>query len=175
MRIPGRHCAGAGGVSGAREEARALALAAGEVCPNRPPEPASGRNPRSGNRSAGGRLGADVRTRDTFDAMGCEVLVAGASPAELARIRALFEEWDAVFSRFRPDSELERVNAAGGQPTRVSPLFARMLETALWAADVSDGLVDPTLGRAIVAAGYDRDFAALSPDSRPPGKPSPAR
>jgi hypothetical protein len=38
--------------------------------------------------------------------MGCEVLVEGATGDELARVCSLFEERDARFSRFRPDSEL---------------------------------------------------------------------
>ncbi len=115
-----------------------------------------------------------MRPHLTFRAMGCEVVVAGASGEEAARIRELFEERDAVFSRFRPESELERVNAAG-KATLVSPLFAQAVENALWAAEVSGGLVDPTLGAAIEAAGYDRDFAALEPDARPAAAPVPAR
>ncbi len=107
--------------------------------------------------------------------MGCEVVVAGATVEELARIRSLFEERDAVFSRFRSDSELSRVNAAAGRPLGVSPLFADMVETALWAARETGGLVDPTLGGALEAAGYDRDFAVLAPDPRPPGQALPAR
>jgi thiamine biosynthesis lipoprotein len=107
--------------------------------------------------------------------MGCDVVVAGAAPPELVRVRRLFEERDATFSRFRSDSELERVNAASGSATLVSPLFAGVVETALWAARVSGGLVDPTLGSALAAAGYERDFASLTPDPRPPGSPTPAR
>jgi len=98
--------------------------------------------------------------------MGCEIVVEGASAPELARIRSLFEERDAVFSRFRPDSELNRVNAAGGG-TLVSPLFARMVETALRAREATGGLVDPTLGAALEGAGYDRDFAELAPSDQP--------
>jgi thiamine biosynthesis lipoprotein len=107
--------------------------------------------------------------------MGCEVLVAGATAVERARIRALFEEREATFSRFRPGSELQRVNAAAGGAVAVSPLFARTLQTALWATRSTAGLVDPTIGAAVEAAGYDRDFAALSPDPRPPRRPVPAR
>jgi thiamine biosynthesis lipoprotein len=110
-----------------------------------------------------------------FGAMGCDVLVAGATAAELARIRALFEEREATFSRFRPDSELQRVNAAAGGALEVSPVFARALATALWAAETTGGLVDPTVGAAVEEAGYDRDFAELLPDPRPPGPPVPAR
>ena len=43
----------------------------------------------------------------------------------------------------------------------VSPLFACSLRAALDAASLTGGLVDPTLGRAIEAAGYDRDFALV--------------
>ena len=57
----------------------------------------------------------------------------------------------------------------------VSPSFARTVEAALWARDVTDGLVDPTLGTAIEAAGYDRDLAELAPDPRPAGSAAPAR
>ena len=100
--------------------------------------------------------------------MGVEVVVAGATPAELDAVRGLFERWDRVFSRFRPDSELSRVNASRAETVVVSPLFARVLRVALVAADRTGGLVDPTLGGAIEAAGYDRDFAELLRDARPP-------
>jgi FAD:protein FMN transferase len=102
----------------------------------------------------------------SFTAMGCEVLVEGASCEELAAVEALFAERDAVFSRFRPESELNAVNA--GRGTRlVSPLFARMVEAALRAREQTGGLVDPTLGAALEAAGYDRDFSRLQPTEAP--------
>ena len=98
--------------------------------------------------------------------MGCEVVVNGASDGELEAVQALFEERDATFSRFRPESELNRVNAAGGA-TLVSPQFARMVEAALWARETTGGLVDPTLGGALEAAGYDHDFAELAASDEP--------
>jgi len=99
-----------------------------------------------------------------FESMGCEIVVEGATAEEAARVRALFEDRDAVFSRFRPDSELNRVNASRGA-TLVSSLFARMVELALRARTSTGGLVDPTLG--VEAAGYDRDFAELVPRDEP--------
>jgi thiamine biosynthesis lipoprotein len=101
--------------------------------------------------------------------MGCEIVLAGASPDALRLVKALFEERDAVFSRFRPDSELNRVNAAHGGIVGVSRLFATTLRVALDAAEATDGLVDPTLGGAIESAGYTADFADLLPDPRPSG------
>jgi thiamine biosynthesis lipoprotein len=94
-------------------------------------------------------------------AMGVELVVAGATRAELAAVATLFGEWERVFSRFRPDSELSRVNALGAEAFVASPLFVRLLRTALAAAAATDGLVDPTLGAALEAAGYDCDFAEL--------------
>jgi len=100
--------------------------------------------------------------------MGCEVVVGGSTAQELRAIRELFAERDRVFSRFRPDSELNRVNRSAGRFVAVSPLFAQTLAVALHAARETEGLVDPTLGAALEAAGYDRDFASLAPVEEPP-------
>jgi thiamine biosynthesis lipoprotein len=97
-----------------------------------------------------------------FRAMGCEILVASATAAERDAVEQLFAERDRIFSRFISDSELNRVNLAAPRVVRVSVPFARMLELALAAARETRGLVDPTLGSALVAAGYDTDFDSLS-------------
>jgi FAD:protein FMN transferase len=110
-----------------------------------------------------------------FQSMGCEVVVAGAGSAERAAIERLFHARDAMFSRFRSDSELNRVNRAAGAPVLVSGEFAEMLDLACAAARESDGLVDPTFGAELVAAGYDIDFGLLARDgassARRPGGP----
>ena len=105
---------------------------------------------------------------ERFEAMGVDVVVGGATEAELEAVGLLFEKLDRTFSRFRPDSKLNRVNAAAAEFAAASPIFARVLALALDAALRTDGLVDPTLGAAIEAAGYDRDFAELTDDERPP-------
>ncbi|MGB9378771.1 MAG: FAD:protein FMN transferase [Mycobacteriales bacterium] len=74
--------------------------------------------------------------------------------AELAAI-------DAACSRFRADSELSAVNATPGRPVPAGPLLRLAVRVAIRAAQETDGLVDPTLGRELIAAGYDRDFAEL--------------
>jgi len=102
-----------------------------------------------------------------FSSMGCDVVVGGATAAERREIERLFAERDRMFSRFRPDSELSRVNRAPGTVVKVSPAFAEMLVFAVRAARRTDGLVDPTLGAAIEAAGYDRDFSELHPSAEP--------
>jgi thiamine biosynthesis lipoprotein len=107
--------------------------------------------------------------------MGSEVVVGGAEAEEMDAIRALFEQREQVFSRFRAGSELNRVNRSDAPTVAVSELFARTLADALRAAEQTDGLVDPTLGIALEDAGYDRDFALMRSDVLPPGPGAPGR
>src|SRR5690348_15988913 len=65
-----------------------------------------------------------------------------ALAAALELLRSELDAIDRAFSRFRDDSELRAVNAAGGRPVSVSPLFVEALQTALRAARLTDGLVD---------------------------------
>ncbi len=104
-----------------------------------------------------------------FQSMGCDVVVAGARLSERRAIERLFDERERIFSRFRPDSELNRVNSDAGSPVGVSRAFAEMLGVALEAERETCGLVDPTLGAELEAAGYDTDFSALSPEPDPAG------
>ena len=97
-----------------------------------------------------------------FDAMGCEIAVGGASPRARRAIEALFHERELIFSRFIADSELNRVNAGAGRFVLVSPLFAETLRIALRAAEETHGLVEPTLGAALVASGIMRVFLGFN-------------
>ena len=104
----------------------------------------------------------------TLQAIGTTaVVVVEASCASQAR-RLLVAELDAIdraCSRFRDDSELMRANAAGGRATTISGLFAHAVGAALRAAEQTGGLVDPTVAPALVALGYDDDFAAVAADA----------
>lgn len=82
------------------------------------------------------------------------------APAQ-AEFRALLAEVEAACSRFRPDSEINRLLARPGRPVTLSPLLNAVLTAALRIAAATDGLVDPTVAAAVVAAGYDRDIAAV--------------
>ncbi|MCU1393824.1 MAG: thiamine biosynthesis protein [Ilumatobacteraceae bacterium] len=86
---------------------------------------------------------------------------ATAFDAAVAAARAQIDDIDRACSRFRPDSDLERVNQAGGRMVRVGQTFIEALTVALDAARVTGGAVDPTVGRALRLLGYDRDFAAV--------------
>lgn len=103
---------------------------------------------------------------------------AGTSRIAAARARAATKGRAArgggrIFSRFRPDSELNQVNRSRALVVEVSPEFVDMATRALRVAAGTNGLVDPTLGDAIEVAGYDRDFAELRPVAEPTGAGTP--
>ena len=91
----------------------------------------------------------------------------------LARAQAILkrqlDEVDRACSRFREDSELTRVNARAGRTIRVDSLLIEAVEVALRAAELTDGDVDPTVGAALLLAGYDRDMRLLDCISPPAG------
>lgn len=104
-------------------------------------------------------------------ALGTSVRLVVTDPALLDSCNLLLArhlaEVDAACSRFRPDSELVALDASEGRPIRVSPLLAEALDLALRAAETTDGAVDPTVGSAMEAIGYDRDFTLVRADDRP--------
>jgi FAD:protein FMN transferase len=113
--------------------------------------------------------------KHTRDALGTFATVMVTDPAALGEARALLDgelaAIDAACSRFRPDSELTQVCAAGGRPVPISPLLAEALSVALTAAKLTDGDVDPTCGQALVSLGYDRDFSLARQDTSVSGRP----
>jgi thiamine biosynthesis lipoprotein len=94
---------------------------------------------------------------------GATVCVADATRLRAAR-RELVRELrrvDLVASRFRADSELTALNRAAGRAVPVSAELYAAVELALRVAKMTGGLVDPTVGRPLRLAGYDRTFQAI--------------
>jgi FAD:protein FMN transferase len=118
----------------------------------------------------------------TFSVFGTTATLLVSEPDRLGAARAIADAElaavDEACSRFRPDSELTRLNAADGAVTSVSEVFADLVEAALRAARLTDGAVDPTCGQALMEIGYDRDFALLQAAAEPreageqPGRPA---
>ncbi len=102
---------------------------------------------------------------ETFSIFGTTATLLVSDPAAVSVARTVADAElaavDQACSRFRPDSELARLNAAEGRAVPVSKLFAEILDVALRAAKLTGGDVDPTCGRALADIGYDRDFAVL--------------
>lgn len=104
--------------------------------------------------------------RRAFRAMGTEIeLLVDADEAwrELDAAEQEFHRLEQLLSRFRPDSELSRLNDAGF--VDASPDLARVVELALAARERTGGRFDPTVHDALVAAGYDRSFELVEADA----------
>ena len=95
------------------------------------------------------------------------VIVTMPSHADEAEriLRAEVDAVDRACSRFRPDSELAFLHANAGRTVEVSSLLFEALDVAYSVAERTHGAVDPTVGRAVEALGYDRDFEQIQ--SRP--------
>jgi FAD:protein FMN transferase len=90
---------------------------------------------------------------------GVRLVVAdGDLDVAQAAVETVLDSVDRAYSRFRDDSEIVALNARAGAPVIVSPLLADAIAAGLHAAQVSGGAVDPTVGRAMRAIGYDADF-----------------
>jgi thiamine biosynthesis lipoprotein ApbE len=99
-----------------------------------------------------------------WQGLGTIIGVAVVDPLDLDRAVALVQravnDVDAACSRFRRDSELS-IFLCDGIPHEASPLLIDLIGTALRANALTNGLVDPTVGTAMNALGYDRDFDAI--------------
>ena len=107
--------------------------------------------------------------RHSFRAMGTTVeLVLSvddghATERPFAAAQREFERLEQVMSRFRADSELSRLNAAG--ELDASADLVDVLSLALDARERTGGRFDPTVHDAVVAAGYDRSFELVPEDA----------
>ena len=95
-----------------------------------------------------------------------EVLALGAGDATMnelgARAADALEVREAHWSRFRPTSELSRLNDAGGAPVVLSRGTFGLIARAVDAWRETGGRYDPTVLAALEDAGYDRDFDAVA-------------
>jgi len=101
-------------------------------------------------------------------ALGCTLRLVVTQPERLlvakSAVDRILEDVDTAASRFRDDSELSRINAMPEREVRVSPLLGLAIAEALRGARLTDGAVDPTVGRAVRLSGYDDDFATIASD-----------
>jgi thiamine biosynthesis lipoprotein len=108
------------------------------------------------------------RHDETFACMGTEVRVMVEDPvrdpsAAGKWARRYLEEAAARLTRFDPDSELSLLNGADGVIHRASQLLRTAVAAALWAAEATGGLVDPTVLPELRRAGYSESRAGATP------------
>jgi len=98
-------------------------------------------------------------------ALGTTALLWTTDDAALAdATEELVRELEAVdraCSRFRDDSELVQLNHAEGKPFAAGRCLFEAVQVALRAAAATGGLVDPTIGRGLRLAGYDRTYTII--------------
>jgi FAD:protein FMN transferase len=110
-------------------------------------------------------------TEIAFDAMGSRIRIvaeaplsasAGAPAPALAGARAWTEDFARRLSRFVPGSELVALNDDPRPVVPASALLRAAIGAAVWAAERSGGLVDPTLAGAIEDVGYRESRAGIA-------------
>jgi FAD:protein FMN transferase len=101
-----------------------------------------------------------------FRAMGSGMLAVLDDPSPrgekaLRDVPAWFEEWEQCLSRFRPESELSRLNRSAGKEILISQMLWEVLQVSREMERVTSGLVSPAILGALETAGYDRSFDTI--------------
>lgn len=108
---------------------------------------------------------APALVTDTWHAMGSQVDIAvlDGPASSLDAGRRLVDHLEGAWSRFLQDSEISRMNRAGGEWVPISTATRALLGLMQEGHDASDGLFDPTVLEAVMAAGYDRSVTWPGP------------
>jgi thiamine biosynthesis lipoprotein len=114
-----------------------------------------------------------------FPLMGTQAhVVITAHPALERRLTELAERelnlMERRWSRFLPESELSRLNAAAGKPVIVSADTFSVITSAVDAWEHSGGRFDPTIHDALCTIGYDRPFVEIDDAGDHPGHAAPS-
>lgn len=113
--------------------------------------------------------------------MGSEahIVVVDGPPASLPHARRRLRDLESRWSRFQPDSEVTRLNEAGGAPMEVTSSTWLLLRRACDGWALTEGRFDPTILHDLEALGYDRSFEKLEGSRHRPeaseAPPSPRR
>jgi len=89
-----------------------------------------------------------------------------ASRESLVRAAAHVQDYERRFSRFRPDSELSRLNEWSQEQVPVETELAGLLARTVEYARISGGVFDPVVLDDLVALGYDRTFEEVRRQSQ---------
>jgi thiamine biosynthesis lipoprotein len=106
----------------------------------------------------------ETLTDTRFRAMGTDVQVAvvGGDASILRAGENQISELEARWSRFLDTSEVSALNRHAGRPLIVSIDTFELVARAVQAWTATAGRFDPTVGAALAAHGYDRDFADVT-------------
>jgi thiamine biosynthesis lipoprotein len=94
----------------------------------------------------------------TFGAMGTGIDVWCGDVDAAEEVRSWFSKVESVCTRFRPGSELSRINRSPAGMVILSSMLTEVMQAADRARSITGGLVDVGVGGDVVAWGYDRSF-----------------
>ena len=84
--------------------------------------------------------------------------LVGVSPESadklLKKTESVFNKWDKIFSRFRPDSELNLINQNTGKWNKTGRLLFEVIYKCVELSKETSGAFDPSVGGYLAAAGY---------------------
>jgi len=109
-----------------------------------------------------------------FEAIGTAWQIDTArplDPAVAADVEGCIKRFDAVWSRFRPDSVVFQIAESGGTWVFDGP-HASLLDFYAELLELTDGAVTPLIGRTLADLGYDADYS-LRPVTERSSVPSP--
>ncbi|MDM8519225.1 FAD:protein FMN transferase [Anaerolineales bacterium HSG6] len=103
----------------------------------------------------------------SFKSMNTQVQIRLFSQSDMADeilldVQELFGSFEKRLSRFDTKSELSQLNISTQRASLVSPTLLNAIEIALWAAEATNGLYDPTILNNLEQAGYDRTFEQVA-------------
>ncbi len=107
-----------------------------------------------------------------FSAMGTDVGVwvwntdEQRAQSALLAVEHLFVQTELRLSRFRPESELSRLNRGTGRPFTASPLLYDLVKRSLMWREQTNGIFDPAVLKSLIASGYDRPFSQMAMDAQ---------
>lgn len=127
-----------------------------------------------------------------FRAMGCALRVLVGPPVDgssgpsaevmAEQVRRTIDDFDAKMSRFITDSELTALNTDPRETVPAGPLLRAVVSAAVWAAEESNGLLDPTMVDQLAQIGYGKSMNGARPASladalldSPPARPAQPR
>lgn len=114
------------------------------------------------------------RRQSIMGGMGTITLVGGGQEL-LNQCWKLADQCEALWSRFRPESEISVLNWAEGQPVTVSALTRKLIAAMIAGYSLTEGTYDPTLLPDVIATGYhssvlnSADRTLLPASARAPG------
>ncbi len=94
------------------------------------------------------------------------VIVVGGPAGLVDAAAARIEQLESLWSRFRPRSDVSRLNRDAGRRVAVAPETVELVERAIAGFRLTGGMFDPTLLGPVIRAGYDRTFELIPPAAR---------